>query len=146
MFLTSDAGRKAKIDRKSIIPGSMNIDAGIREAITEAFKKTSLSRYEVSAHISSAIGRDVSKTSLDAFSAESKENHKLPASYVPALAVVTGDYGILKLLCSQAGGAFIPDSETLRLALRNIQAEKRELREREDTIKKLLEALAEAEK
>ncbi len=144
IFSLSDLGRKGRIDKRSVPEGSMNLDLQIRELVTESLKETSLSRYQVAGHLSAALGRDVSKSVLDSYSAESKADHKLPAAYVPALAVITGDCAIVRLLCEEIGGAFIPDRVALRMELEHIEGEKRDLRHREQIIKRMLQALSEA--
>jgi hypothetical protein len=146
LFLVKNAGKKAIVDKKSIIPGSMDLDAQVRELVSEGLKQTPLSRHEVAAHMSMALGRDFTKTTLDTFSAESKGGHRLPAAYTSALAVVTGDTSIISIICEAAGGAFVPDAEILKIELHRLQGEKRELKEREQLIKKLIEAISEVAK
>jgi hypothetical protein len=146
LFLVRDVGKRAIIDRKSVTPGSLDLDAQIREMVTQGLKQTPLSRPEVAAHMSLALGRDFTKAMLDTFSAESKGGHRLPAAYAPAFAVVTGDAAIISLLCQAAGGAFVPDAEILKIELHRLQGERRELKEKEQLIKQLIEALGEATK
>ena len=53
--------------------------------------------------MSDLVGREVSKTMLDAYTSESKEGHRLPAELLPAFCEATGD----RLLESrEAGGVF----------------------------------------
>jgi hypothetical protein len=91
--------------------------------------------------MSALLGKEVAKSTLDAFSAESRGNHRLPACYVPAFSVVTGDMTVLSALCAAVGGAFLPEAKSLSLELDRIRGERRELKEREQLIRQLLAAL-----
>lgn len=130
----------------SVSPGSLNIDAILREMINHSLKRSKLDRYRVAADMSRLIGKDISKAMLDAFSSESKEGHRFPAAYLAAFVVVTGDVSILAMLCQKVGGFFVPGENVLALQLARLQEEKLELDCREKMIRNLLESVkAEAE-
>ncbi len=143
LFLVRDRGKIASINRATAIPGSLNLDSQIRELVSEGLKRSPLSRHQIAAEMSTVMGKEVTKTTLDTFSAESKGNHRLPACYVAAFGVATGDTTIISAICEAVGGAFLPDVETLTLELHKIQGEKRELKEREQIIKELMTVLQE---
>ena len=61
--------------------GSFNIDHQFRGAISEALKRCPLSRYQVVARMSELTDTDITKTMLDSWTAESKEQHRFPAIF-----------------------------------------------------------------
>lgn len=123
--------------------GSFNIDASLREMISQSLKNTKLSRYEVASEMSRLLGKEISKTTVDTWSAESKENHRFPLSYLNAFIKATGDKSILRFICEISGGCFIEGEDALRLELGRIEDQKRDLRRKEETIKKCLTSLKE---
>lgn len=91
-------GREVRPD-----PGSLNVDVRLRSTLSEAIRRCSLSRFQVAAQMSEAMGVEVTKFQLDAWTAESKEGHRFPASYLPAFCAAVGDWSPMKVL-AQAGG------------------------------------------
>lgn len=122
-------------------PGRLNLDAAIREMVSEALKRTEKSRYQVAAEMSRLLGREITKAMLDSWSAESKENHRFPVAYLTAFEVATGDKAILRLLCEMAGGFFIAGEDALYTELGKIDQMKRDLAAKEKLIKQTLEQL-----
>lgn len=87
----------------SMEPGSMDIRTGIAGMLSKAISTSRKSRYEIAAQVSELVGRDISKSTLDAWTAESKEDHRLPADVVPALCFVLHDFSLLRLLGKTCG-------------------------------------------
>jgi hypothetical protein len=122
-------------------PGSLNLDAQVRELISQALKHTPLSRYEVAAKMSESLGREITKAQLDSWSAESKETHRFPFAYANAFIEATGDKALLRLVCREASGFFIDGPDALRLELGRLTEQKGELVRRERLVREILEQL-----
>ncbi len=122
-------------------PGRLNIDATLREMVSDALRHTRLSRYEVAAEMSRLIGREITKSMIDSWSAESKENHRFPLAYLPAFCEATGDKSIIRLIAEKAGGYFIEGVDALYTELGKIERMKRELSEKEKIIRQMLERI-----
>jgi len=56
--------------------GSFDIDRTFREAISEALKRCPRSRWEVAGRMSELTGQEITKSMLDSWTAESKEQHQ----------------------------------------------------------------------
>ena len=119
-------------------PGSLNIDAAIREMISEALKNSKMDRYGVASEMSRLLGREVTKARLDSWSAESKEGHKFPLANLPSFAEATGAKAILRFLCELAGGRFIEGEDVLRLELERIGELEREIKVKKRRIREAL--------
>jgi hypothetical protein len=122
-------------------PASFNIDIQFREEISLGLKKSSFSRYQVAARMSELLGVEVSKAQLDSWTAESKENHRFPAAYLPAYCEATGDKEVLRIMAELLGCYVIESRDALLTQLGKIKEEKRELTDQERTIHRILKEI-----
>ena len=118
--------------------GKASIDVAIRSIITAALKRSPLSRFEVAAKMSEILGVEITKAQLDAWSAESKENHRFPLVYIGAFCQATGDYALPRYMAQLCGGYFIESHDALLLELGRIEKTRTELTEKENLIRGLL--------
>lgn len=121
------------------LPGRLNMEATLRELASAALKHTRRSRYEVAAEMSRLLGREITKSQLDSWSAESKEQHRFPLVYINAFCEATGDRQILRLLAEKAGGYFIEGEDALYTELGRLEQRKKELAEKEILIRQMLD-------
>jgi len=110
-------------DVQSKPTGSFDIDRQFREAISDALKRCPLSRYQVAAKMSELTGCDITKTMLDSWTAESKENHRFPAIYLPAFCEATTQREPLNILARLIGVFVMPGPEALRAEIKKIEEE-----------------------
>lgn len=94
--------------------GTLNIRESLRALLNRAFKNCPKSRWEVSGEMSHLLGLEITKYMLDAWTAESKEGHRMPAEYLPAFCVVTGCYDPIVLMDETAGRFSLPGPDALR--------------------------------
>jgi hypothetical protein len=100
-----------------------DLDRRFRESISQALKNSPLSRYQIAARMSELVGQDITKTMLDSWTAESKENHRFPAIYVPAFCEAAGDTGPLMLLSKPVKVFCLPGPEALRAEIQRLDEE-----------------------
>ncbi len=110
-----------------VVEGAGNVRERLRLALSAAIKQCSLSRWEIAGKMSHLLGHEISKYSLDAWTAESKEGHRLPAEYLPAFCSVTGDNGPLQLLAETAGLFALPGPDALRSEIRKLEEDSRRI-------------------
>lgn len=94
--------------------GALNIDHQLRRAVSEALKQCPLSRYQVAARMSELMGSDITKSMLDTWTAESKEQHRFPAAYLPAFCTATNSRLPLEIITRATGGFLMPGGDALR--------------------------------
>lgn len=104
-------------------PGSFNVDRAFREAISEALRRSPLSRWQIAARMSELTDTDITKTMLDSWTAESKVLNRFPAVFLPAFCEAAGSDAPLKLLGSVIGAFVLPGPEALRAEIRRIEEE-----------------------
>lgn len=110
-------------ERQSRPAGSFDIDNQFREAISAALKACPLSRYQVAAGMSDLVGYEITKSMLDSWTAESKENHRFPAIFLPAFCEATGQTEPLRTLGRVVGVFVMPGPEALRAEIQRIEEE-----------------------
>jgi hypothetical protein len=109
------------IDRaEELQPGDLDMALRLKSALTEAIKGCRHSRYEIAAKVSELTGKDLSKTMLDQYTAESKEAYHFPAEMLTAFCRVTGSTEPMAVLlgplgCSILSGDEAQDIEILRM-------------------------------
>lgn len=118
--------------------GKASIDAAVRSLISAALKQSPKSRYEVAASMSEILGVEISKSQLDAWSAESKVEHRFPLVYTAAFCIATADKSLARYLAQMCEGFFIESKEALLLELGRIEEQKEKLASKEQTIRSFL--------
>lgn len=115
--------------------GKASIDAAVRALISEALKHCTLSRYDVAAKMSEILGVEITKSQIDSWSAESKENHRFPYIYTGAFCQATGDKSLARYMAELCGGYYIEGEDALNLELGKIEVEKERIAQREGAIR-----------
>lgn len=119
-------------------PGSFNISTELKGTLSEGIRESQLSRYELAAKMSELLGWELTKSMLDAYTAESKEGHRVPAEILPAFCFVTGYYEPLRILARTAGGQFLETEHTIYAEIARIRKQIDDLKKKEKTLKKWL--------
>ncbi|MEW6595689.1 MAG: hypothetical protein AB1413_12550 [Thermodesulfobacteriota bacterium] len=109
--------------------GCCNLRERLRLALCAAIKQCPLSRWEIAGQMSHLVGCEVSKYMLDAWTAESKDGHRMPAEYLPAFCKVTGDLAPLRIMAETAGLFALPGPDALRSEIRRLDEEAKRIRE-----------------
>lgn len=118
--------------------GSLNFDAQLRHALSDALKQCKKDRYHVAADMSRLLGREVSKNMLDAYTAESRDAYNFPLNYVAAFEVATETFTLTQLLAAQRGCKLLVGEDALLAELGKIERTEHELRERKSALKAYL--------
>lgn len=115
--------------------GSLDYATELCCVLSDALKKTPLSRYQVAARMSELTGQDISKAMLDAWTAESKTPWRFPFEYVAAFEVACDTTCLQELLGRKRGSRILVGEETLLTELGRIGKQKADLAAREKAIK-----------
>jgi len=118
---------------------SFNIDLLLRETISQAIKESPLSRFQIAAKMSDALGMEVSKTMIDSWTAESREGiNRFPACYLPAFCHAVNSIEPLKVLADLVGSVVVQGEEALRIEMSKIEEQEHRLSEKKKAIKTIL--------
>lgn len=97
--------------------GSMNDGALVRGVLVEAIRNSGKSRAQIADEMSRLVGRAITQRMLDAYTAESREDHRWPGELTRAFCSATGDDRLLRVLAESAGLRVITDAESHLLEL-----------------------------
>lgn len=110
-------------------PGSLDITKEFKSALSDDLSQAKneegreLSRYQVAARISELLGEDITKTTLDNWTALSHP-HVPPAPWMPALIIATGGQRRAFTVLSRHAGLFaLPGPEALRAEIQRLDEE-----------------------
>ena len=120
--------------------GALECRVEIAHVMSQALKGQD--RYKVAAEMSQVLKREVSKHMLDAFTAESREDHTPPLDTAIAFDLVTGGHALLDLAASKLGARVVIGKETLHTQLGRLETEREETTNK---IRSLKAALGDAE-
>ncbi len=113
--------------------GTMNVRDRLRRALNRAIKECSLSRHQIAGEMSHLLGVEITKAVIDAWTAESKDNYRIPAEYLPAFCRATGSNDPIEILNDTVGMFSMPGPDALRS---EIQRWKEKLSEARSEVRK----------
>ncbi|NUN16319.1 MAG: hypothetical protein HUU55_22045 [Myxococcales bacterium] len=115
-------------------------DLDLRRTLNDAIRNCGRSREEIADAMAQSLGDLVTKSQIDAWTAESKSNtHRIPASYLPAFCDATGSTQPMELLATLIGRWLCPEQDKLFAAQGKLMREEEDLRKRKRLLKSLLE-------
>lgn len=121
--------------------GSLCVQPRLSHSMANAIRACGLGRYEIAGRMSHLLGQEISKASLDSWTAESKEQHRPPAEFLPAFCAVTGSREPLQILTDAAGLFCLPGPDALRAEVQKLREDEqritRERRKRELFLKEM---------
>lgn len=133
--------------------GSMNVSMRLRHAVSSAIKKSGKDRIDICAEIYKLSGREVSKSTLDGWSAESRDlsndgidfngNRRwgMPGDVIPAFCASTGDWEVLFILVETCNYKALKGKDVVRARIGLL---KEEIAKKSHELKGLEKALLEA--
>lgn len=117
------------------VGGSLDYATELRCVLSEALKLTPRSRHEVAARMSELTGQDISKSMLDAWTAESKSLWRFPFEYAAAFENACETTCLQELLGRKRGSRILVGEDALVAEMGRIQKAKDELAHRERALK-----------
>ena len=94
--------------------GELDVADKLRLALKTAIKQSGLSRPQIAGEMSHLLGHEVTRTTIDSWTAESKERNRIPAEYLPAFCRATCDREPIRLLAERGDMFAMPGPEALR--------------------------------
>jgi len=123
----------------SRLPGELAMGVQVRSQISALLNDSPLSRYEIAARMSELTGEDISKHSLDSWTAESRAGWRFPLEYLPALEVALDCHALTQWVGTVRGCKVLVGREAIDAEMGKIKKQQLELARREKALKKLLE-------
>jgi hypothetical protein len=97
------------------LPGSLDLETAVRCAVTEAIKRSPKKRLQVAEEMTALVGRPITERMIDAYCADSHEQHRFPLAWLPALCRVTGNFIAAEPVIRALGANIISAEQMKRL-------------------------------
>ena len=120
-------------------PGSMAFSRQIAALMSNALKACPHDRIEVAARMTRLIGREITPSMLNAYTAESAEKHTISLERAIAFDAATERYDLLEFFAKQRGCSLNVGKAALLAELGRFEQMKAEIAKQERAIKKYLE-------
>ena len=114
------------------------IDAQIRRAMKEAIRNCDKSRVIISAEITELVGVNISEHQLNAWTAASKNDYKMPIAYAAAFCEVTGDIRVVRILAQALGVRVVESRDLLWLKYAKVREYEKRLKMKKRFLEKKL--------
>jgi hypothetical protein len=122
--------------------GSLNWDAELRAALSEAISLSGLSRAEIAAAMEQALGHDphypIGVSTIDAWTAPSRTDWRFPLLYLPAFIEATGATWLLTRVAAKSGHRVVTGKDALGAELGAVLAQQDDLKERARNLRKAM--------
>lgn len=124
----------------ALTAGSLDYSVELAHVLAGALKKSPKSRYEIAARMSELIGHEITKSMLDAWTAESKPAWRFPFEYAAAFEVASESTALQELLGRKRGSRILEGDEALQAELGRLECEEQQVKQRRQAIRKYLGA------
>jgi Mg-chelatase subunit ChlI len=105
-------------------------------AVAATLKESDINREEIAQRMSAWLGEDVSKSMLDAYASQAREDHTISFLRVLALIHVTGDVRLLQIAAEMFGWAVIDEKYLHWVEVGQLSEKKEELTKAYETAKR----------
>jgi hypothetical protein len=111
------------------VAGTQEYRATVAEIVSAMLKESGVDRYEIAARMSRLAGREISKYMLDAWSAESREDHNLPFALAPVLEAACESHLLSAWLAATRGGRLYVGRDALAVQVGLLKQSRDEINE-----------------
>jgi len=119
-------------------PGAINYSREIAAVMSEALKDCPYDRYEIAARMSRMLGREVPLSMLNAYCAESHEQHNISFERAIAFDAATDGFALLNFYAAKRGCRVMVGQDALLAELGRIKQTRDELAAQERAIRQYL--------
>lgn len=108
------------------MPGCLaGLNTRIAHAMSAVIREGAMSRFEIVAKMSDLLGEEVSKAMLDSYTAESREDHNIPAYRLLAFILATDSFETLGALLKPLGCGLLIGKDAKLVALYHMQQKRK---------------------
>jgi hypothetical protein len=124
-----------ELDETPSTQGSLNIEAQVRQELSDAIKTCPLSLHQIAGEMSHLLGETITAEMIYSWTAESKSKHQIWGTRLGVFCRVTGKRRALEIVNETAGVFCLPGPEALRAEIQHLREQElkvgRERRRRE---------------
>lgn len=116
--------------------GSMDFNKEVSHLIATVLKQTTKSRYEVCARMSELIGHEISISTLNAWTAESRDGWRFPLAYVTPFEIACDTFALTEFQARKRGCKVYAGDEVRQAEIGRLESQMGELATKLKTLKK----------
>ncbi|MCE7915842.1 MAG: hypothetical protein DYH15_14555 [Nitrosomonas sp. PRO4] len=120
-------------------PGGLSCRVEIAHAMSDALRGHD--RYDITEKMSKLLGRCITKHMLDAYTAQSREDHTPPYDTAIAFDAATGSTVLAELFAAKVGAKLIVGKEALDVELGKLERQQHECAQKIKALKRAMEDL-----
>lgn len=118
------------------IAASLDYSRELRHILSEALKKSNKTRFEVCARMSELTGHEISKSTLDSMTAESREGWRFPFEWAVAFEVACDTFCLTEFLARKRGCKVYAGDEVRQAEIGRLESQMEELSVKLKVLKK----------
>ena len=111
-----------------------SLDAKIAKALSQAIRESGKRREAIADEMSRQLGRSISVATIDAYTSEAKEGHRIPLDRFIALIHATEAHQLLGWLAEEFGYAVVPAQYRDLIELHLIEEHEKEIADRKASL------------
>ncbi|MDQ5987989.1 MAG: hypothetical protein CSYNP_03742 [Syntrophus sp. SKADARSKE-3] len=120
--------------------GSMDYGLELRHLISETLKNCKKDRFAIAGEMSRLTGREITKSMLDSWSAESRTEWRFPFEFATAFEVATGTYILTEFLARRRGLKVYGGKAIYAAEIGNLETQKAEINNKIKLLKQHLDS------
>ncbi len=117
------------------VGGSLDYTRELNHVLSAAITASARSRYEIAGRMSELTGQDISKSMLDSWTAESKEQWRFPFEFAAAFEAACKSTCLQELLGRKRGSRILVGEDALLAEWGRVQMAKAAITEREKALR-----------
>jgi len=138
--LTLDFNAMFEIPKpQSLLAASMDYNQELRHIISQTLKECPHDRFAIAAEMSRLTGREVSKSMLDSWSAESRADWRFPLEFAPAFEVATSTYALTEFMARKRSCKIYAGDDLFAAELGKLEKQKVEVSQKIKILKNHME-------
>jgi len=108
-------------------PASLDYARELRHILSDALKNSNKSRFEVCARMSELLGHEISKSTLDAMTAESREGWRFPFEWAVAFEIACDTYCLTEFQARKRGCKVYAGDEVRQAEIGRLESQMQEM-------------------
>lgn len=108
-------------NKKEPQEGSLNIQVPFRSIVSQCVSQSKHSAYQIAARMSEYLGKDITVNMLYSWTAQSKEDYRIPAEYLPAFCYAVESFKPIEFIAQNTGMFLLPGKDALRSEVQKIE-------------------------
>lgn len=127
-------------------PNFIKLNQEIKHLTSKAIAGCDKSRWQIVEELNEMVGREITVTTLNHWTAESKASHRISPDIIPAFCISTNDFDLIRLLSNACGGKFLESQEAILAEIARLEKQVKKIEIKKQELTRLYYARNSSEK